>query len=80
MLFTSVSDSMGKLAVFSLAVALAAFIGERLVALRLVDISNRFYITIALNVRLFNCIKGFFNTFLTFDAGFFFKLLMQTFK
>ncbi len=45
---------MGKLAVFSLAViALAAFVGERLVALRLVNISNRIYITIALNVRLF---------------------------
>ncbi len=54
MLFSSVSDIMGKLAVFSLAViALAAFVGERLVALRLVDISNRIYITIALNVRLF---------------------------
>ncbi len=54
MLFTSVSDIMGKLAVFSLAViALAAFVGERLVALRLVDISNRIYITTALNVKLF---------------------------
>lgn len=42
---------MGKLAVLSLAVvALAVFIGERLIALRLVDIANYFHITMVATV------------------------------